>query len=92
MKILNTRIKEVERFDETRYYAQMLIERKMLFWTSKKWHNIARCEVGIFCNRRLDDGFHFKHEAEDAIKSETEKFNFKETEKYIYDIETNPNN
>lgn len=92
MKILSTRIKEVNQFDETRYYAQMLIKRKILFWTSTKWHTIARFEVGIFWNRRLDDGFHFEHEAEDAIKNEIERFNFKKTEKYIYATETNPNN
>ena len=82
-KAIKTRImKSSETYGDTRFIAQVLVERTTTFWKIKritqKWHNVRRYLQGImFGKTRLQDGFEWYHEAEEAIEMELQKMEFK---------------
>ena len=86
-RFIKTRIKKIHKYEDTRYIAQMLIEMTTTFWkfkrVSQKVNNVERFLEGLIWNTRIQDGFPYKHEAEEAIKREIEKMEFIESTNYL---------
>ena len=84
---VKSQIKVVRKFEDERYLAQMLIKTTTTLWkfkrVTKKWHNIARFKEGLIFNTRIQDGFHQKWQAKEAIEREIEKMKFVETTEIV---------
>lgn len=83
MKIVDSRIKVIQEYDYTRYYPEVLEERKILWWAFRIWKRAYERIDRLYCFTLNPAKCTSIEKAQEVLKLHIERAKHKKTREYV---------